>query len=282
MKFGIWIFLESPSRNFVCPFVLPHRWNSFAPTGRIFMKFGIWTFFESPSRKFACPTVRPSAQMKQLCSHWTDFHEIWYLDIFRKSIEKIRLSIRPSFRPDETALLPLDGFSWNLIFGHFSKVHREISSVHPSVLPHTWNNFAPTGRILMKFGIWIFLESPSRNFVCPSVLPHRWNIFAPTGRIFMKFGIWTSFESPSRKFVCPSVRPSAQMKQLCSHWTDFHEIWYLNIFRKSIEKFRLSIRPSFHPHETTLLPLDKFSWNLIFEYFSKAYRENSSSLKIWQ
>jgi len=25
------------------------------------------------------------------------------------------------------------------------------------------------------------------------------------------------------------------MEQLGSYWTDFHEIWYLNIFRKSVE-----------------------------------------------
>ena len=31
--------------------------------------------------------------------------------------------------------------------------------------------------------------------------------------------------------VCPSDRPS---EQLGSHWTDFHEIWYLNIFRNSV------------------------------------------------
>ena len=32
--------------------------------------------------------------MKQLCSHWTDFHEIWYLSIFRKSIEKIQVWLK--------------------------------------------------------------------------------------------------------------------------------------------------------------------------------------------
>jgi len=26
---------------------------------------------------------------------------------------------------------------------------------------------------------------------------------------------------------------SVRMEQLGSHWTDFHEIWYLGIFRKS-------------------------------------------------
>jgi hypothetical protein len=37
--------------------------------------------------------------------------------------------------------------------------------------------------------------------------------------------------------VCLSVclSPSVRMEQLVSHWTDFHEIWYLSIFRKSIQ-----------------------------------------------
>jgi len=34
--------------------------------------------------------------------------------------------------------------------------------------------------------------------------------------------------------VCPSVR----MKQLGSHWTDFHEIWHLSIFRKYVKKIQ--------------------------------------------
>jgi hypothetical protein len=38
--------------------------------------------------------------------------------------------------------------------------------------------------------------------------------------------------------VCPSVR----MEQLCSHWTDFNEIWYLNIFRKSAQKIQMSLK----------------------------------------
>ena len=34
----------------------------------------------------------------------------------------------------------------------------------------------------------------------------------------------------SLRNVCPSVH----MEQLGSHWTYFHEIWYLGIFRKSV------------------------------------------------
>jgi len=47
--------------------------------------------------------------------------------------------------------------------------------------------------------------------------------------------------------VCLSVWSSVRMEQLGSHWTNFHEIWYL-----------------------------------MFEYFSKIYRENSISTEIWQ
>jgi hypothetical protein len=36
------------------------------------------------------------------------------------------------------------------------------------------------------------------------------------------------------------------------------------------------------PHVTTRLPLDGFSWNQIFENFSKPCRENSRFIKIWK
>jgi hypothetical protein len=40
--------------------------------------------------------------------------------------------------------------------------------------------------------------------------------------------------------LCPSVRPSVhlfvRMEALGSQWTDFHEIWHLNIFLKSVEQ----------------------------------------------
>jgi len=40
--------------------------------------------------------------------------------------------------------------------------------------------------------------------------------------------------------------------------------------------------PSVRPHGTDRLPLGGLSWNLIFEYFSKIRRENSSFVNIWQ
>ena len=38
--------------------------------------------------------VRMSVHVLQLGSHSTDFHKIWYLSIFRKSVEKIQISLK--------------------------------------------------------------------------------------------------------------------------------------------------------------------------------------------
>jgi hypothetical protein len=42
--------------------------------------------------------------------------------------------------------------------------------------------------------------------------------------------------------VCLSVRPSVGMKQLGSHLTDFHKMWYLNVFRKRLENIQMSLK----------------------------------------
>jgi hypothetical protein len=39
-------------------------------------------------------SVHPSICMKQLGSHWTDFHKIWYLSNFRKSVQIIHVSLK--------------------------------------------------------------------------------------------------------------------------------------------------------------------------------------------
>jgi len=38
-------------------------------------------------------SVRP-VRMEQLGSHWTDFHETWYLSILRKSVENIQICLK--------------------------------------------------------------------------------------------------------------------------------------------------------------------------------------------
>ena len=39
-------------------------------------------------------SVRLCARMEQLGTHGKDFHEIWYLSIFRKSVQKIQVTLK--------------------------------------------------------------------------------------------------------------------------------------------------------------------------------------------
>ena len=41
---------------------------------------------------------------------------------------------------------------------------------------------------------------------------------------------------------CLSVCPSVRVELLGFHWTDFHEILYPNIFRKSVERIQVSLK----------------------------------------
>jgi hypothetical protein len=61
--------------------------------------------------------------------------------------------------------------------------------------------------------------------------------------------------------------------------TDFVTTSILSAFaklRKATNRLVMFIRLSVLPHGTTRLPLDEFSWNLIFKHFSKICRANSS------
>ena len=59
------------------------------------------------------------------------------------------------------------------------------------------------------------------------------------------------------------------------------KIAFLGMFTK-LQKVTISIIVSICPHRITWIPLDRFSWNLIFEYVSKVCGENSNFLTIWQ
>jgi len=39
-------------------------------------------------------SVYLSICMQQLSSEWMDFHEIWYISIFQKSVKKINISLK--------------------------------------------------------------------------------------------------------------------------------------------------------------------------------------------
>jgi hypothetical protein len=63
----------------------------------------------------------------------------------------------------------------------------------------------------------------------------------------------------------------------------WHILQFLGTFvklPKATVSFVMSVYPSVRPHDTTGLPVDEFSLNLIFEYLSKICRENSTLIKI--
>jgi hypothetical protein len=66
------------------------------------------------------------------------------------------------------------------------------------------------------------------------------------------------------------------MEQLGSHWTDFHEIWYLNIFRKSVEKIQVSLKSDKNDGYVTWRPMHIYDCNFLNSYSvsEKRYREN--------
>jgi hypothetical protein len=39
--------------------------------------------------------VGPSVRIEKLGSHSTDLHKIWYLGIFKKSVEEVQVSLEP-------------------------------------------------------------------------------------------------------------------------------------------------------------------------------------------
>ena len=60
-------------------------------------------------------------------------------------------------------------------------------------------------------------------------------------------------------------------------WAGAHFLPFLGAFakfRRATISFVMFVRLSVRPHETTRLPLNGFSWNLVFEYFSKNCRQN--------
>jgi len=83
---------------------------------------------------------------------------------------------------------------------------------------------------------------------------------------------------PVRPSVCPSVCPSVYlffcMKQLSSHWRDFYEILYWIIFRKSVEKIRITLKYQNKNRQFTWRPMSIYdNMSLIFPYIEKWFRQ---------
>jgi hypothetical protein len=57
--------------------------------------------------------------------------------------------------------------------------------------------------------------------------------------------LFSKWRKPNTRFfmsVCMSVCLSARMEQLGFYWKDLYEIWYLSIFRKSVQQIQVSLK----------------------------------------
>ena len=59
---------------------------------------------------------------------------------------------------------------------------------------------------------------------------------------FFVFRCIRKFVKVTIALLCLSVHLSVRMEKFNSHWMDFHEIWYMSIFRKSVKKIKVSLK----------------------------------------
>ena len=144
-----------------------------------------------------CSEIRTNTWMHCLGSIW---NVLGGLAELRKGTVSFVMSVRPSVCvsvfPHETTQLPLDG-------GFFFYEIRCMMILWKSV---------------QKIQVSLKSDTNNRYFIWESM-----NIFKRVRKIAEKRLLASS---------CLSVR----MEKLGSHWTDFHEILYLSIFRKSGKK----------------------------------------------
>ena len=90
-----------------------------------------WVVFQSRSqnceKRFlasSCLSVCPSVRMEQLSSHEKDFREIWYLSIFRKSVETVRVSLKSDKITAYFTWRPMNIFIITLIINQQMNLHK--------------------------------------------------------------------------------------------------------------------------------------------------------------
>ena len=72
---------------------------------------------------------------------------------------------------------------------------------------------------------------------------------------------------------CMSIPLSIRMEHFDSHWTDLHEIWYLHIFLKFVDKIKISLKSGSKKgtsHEDVCIFVTLSRWILLeWEIFEK-------------
>ena len=106
-------------------------------------------------------SVRPSVHMEQLGSHWTDFHEILYPSIFRKSVQTVQVSLKSD---TNNGYFPRSSI---YIYDTFSLSSSQNGVTHKSCRENQNTHFvfnnppAPENRVVCEI-IWKIRVQPDR------------------------------------------------------------------------------------------------------------------------
>jgi hypothetical protein len=92
-----------------------------------------------------------------------------------------------------------------------------------------------------------FLSVPGFKPEPSTLLPRHYTGYAIPGA-------FVTLRTATASFLRPA-RPSVHTEQICSHWADFHKIWYLKILRKSVEKNSVSLKSDKNNGYFTWIPV---------------------------
>jgi hypothetical protein len=87
-------------------------------------------------RKATISSVRPSIRMEQLGSHLTNIHESWHLNIFRKSAQKVQVSLKSDKNNGYLSWTPMciyDNIS-SSSFLEWEMLHNVVEKIKPHIL----------------------------------------------------------------------------------------------------------------------------------------------------
>jgi hypothetical protein len=118
-----------------------------------------------------------------------------------------------------------------------------------------------TNKVLRIMVVWVFTQwgtiTGGSRQGDTNLLVHCWNLLSFIFEnfyvlwkrtiltwYFIRFSyqaLFAKLQTAAISFVM-SVRPYVCMEQLGPHQTEFHEIWYLSFFRKSVAKIQISLK----------------------------------------
>ena len=128
--------------------------------------------------------------------------------------------------------------------------------------------------------IWCFISCTDHKRVDSSVRINDcwiWNGVGGRGHglissVLQFLGAFTELRKAAVTIVM-----SVRMGQLGSHWTDFHEIWYLIIFRKYVQKSRTRIKGNLHEDQYTFSIISRSVILKMKKASDKSCRENQNT-----